>query len=112
MKKYSAKVIETATVIKLYVVEAEDQDEALEKLEAGDTEEEVYLKDGEVINRVVKTNTIEEHSLTFSAELPLMAATRRIARTIITASACAGAATPSKTPNWIRSKGSTARRRC
>jgi hypothetical protein len=70
MKKFSAKVIETATVIKLYVVEAEDQDEALELLESGETEEEVYLKDGEVINRVVETNTIEEHPLTFSAELP------------------------------------------
>lgn len=70
MKKFSAKVIETATVIMLYVVEAEDEGEALEKLEYGDTEEEVYLKDGEVINRVVMPNSIEEHPLTFRAALP------------------------------------------
>ena len=74
------------------------RNEALEKLEFGDTEEEVYLKDGEVINRVVVPNSIEEHPLTFRAALPHDGSHAPIVPIIMVGSACARSSNPQAEP--------------
>ena len=56
MARYQATIVETRTVQVIYTVEADSEDEAREKLENGETEDELELSNSaEVLNRTLYT---------------------------------------------------------
>ena len=61
--RFSAEVIETVAIRKLYFVEAENEAEALELLESGETEAETDLRTEGVIDRTVDRETLHRTPL-------------------------------------------------
>ena len=58
MKRFTAQVTETRVVVCQYVVEADDSLEAFGKMKAGETVEEVDLRNDGIINREVMEGTM------------------------------------------------------